>query len=140
MSRRFVSPRAVTLAIILGGCAGSMGTIRSDPPPLPPITSFDGSYRTTIQSTPTRATENTIWCSTSGQSVVVVANGQFGYAVPHPNVPGNPTPAFPATFAADGMFSGQIIAGMIFGQVQGSHMEGRIDGSGCLYTFTGERI
>ncbi len=57
-----------------------------------------------------------------------------------PNIPGNPTPAFPGTFAADGTFSGQIIAGTIFGRVQGSHMEGRIDGSGCLYTFMGERI
>jgi hypothetical protein len=41
-----------------------------------------------------------------------VADGQFSYAVPHPNIPGNPTPAFPATFAADGRFSGQIIWGM----------------------------
>ena len=68
-----------------------------------------------------------------------MADGQFTYAVSHPNIPGNPTPAFPATFAADGKFSGQIIAGTISGQVQGSHMEGRIDGSACLYTFTGER-
>jgi hypothetical protein len=29
MSRRLVSPHDVALAIILGGCAGSMGTIHS---------------------------------------------------------------------------------------------------------------
>ena len=69
-----------------------------------------------------------------------MANGQFSYAVQHPDVPGNPTPALPATFAADGSFSGQVIVGTIYGRVQGSHMEGRIDGSARLYTFTGERI
>src|ERR1700722_4983779 len=74
MSLRSVSPHFVSLAIILGGCAGSMGTIHSDQPPPPPITSFDGSYRTTIRITNTRATEGTIWCNTSGQSVVTVAN------------------------------------------------------------------
>jgi hypothetical protein len=130
MSRRLVSPHAVALVIILGGCAGPMGPIRSAPPPPPPITSFDGSYRNTIRSIDTPATENTVWCNTSGQEAVTVADGKLTYAVPHPNIRGNPTPAFPGTFAADGTFSGQIIAGTIFGQVQGSHMEGRIDGSG----------
>jgi hypothetical protein len=140
MSRRLVSPHAMVLAFIFGGCAGPMGPIRSDPPPPPPVTSFDGSYRTTIQRIDTPATKGTVWCDTPGQEVVTVANGQFSYAVQHPDVPGNPTPALPATFAADGSFSGQVIVGSIYGRVQGSHMEGRIDGSACLYTFTGERI
>jgi hypothetical protein len=69
-----------------------------------------------------------------------VANGQFRYAVPHPDVAGNSTPAFPASFAADGRFSGQVTGGMIYGRVEGRHMEWRIDGSACLYTFTGRRI
>ncbi len=69
-----------------------------------------------------------------------MANGQLTYVVPHPNLPGNPTPNFPATFAADGTFSGQVISGTTFGRVQGSHIEGRIDGAGCIYTFAGERI
>jgi hypothetical protein len=137
MRRHLVS---VALAIIFGGCAGSMGPIRSDPPPPPPITSFDGSYRTSIQSIDTPATQNTIWCNTPGQEVVTVVNGEFRFAVQHPDVPGNPTPSLPATFAADGTFFGQVIVGTIYGRVQGSHMEGRIDGSACLYTFTGERI
>jgi hypothetical protein len=140
MSLRLVSPHAVALAMILGGCAGPMGPIRSEPPPPPPVTSFDGSYRTTIRSIDTPATENTVWCNTPGQEVVTVVNGQFSYAVQHPDVPGDPTPALPATFAADGSFSGQVIVGTIYGHVEGSHMEGRIDGSACLYTFTGERI
>ena len=40
------------------------GELHSDPPPSPPVTSFDGSYRTTIRTTNTRATEGTIWCNT----------------------------------------------------------------------------
>ena len=42
-----------------------------------------------------------------------MANGRFSFAVPHPDVPGNPTPALQATFAADGSFSGQVIVGTI---------------------------
>jgi hypothetical protein len=141
MSRYLVSPHAVSLAVILGGCAGPMGPIRSDLPAPPPVTSFDGSYRNTIRSVSTRAAQGTIWCDTTGQAVTtVVTNGKFTVAVPHPNVPGNPTPAFPATFAVDGTFSGQVIVGTMFGRVQGRYMEGRIDGSACIYTFTGERI
>ncbi len=68
-----------------------------------------------------------------------VVNGQFSYAVPHPNVPGNPTPVYPATLAEDGSFTGQIVAGTIAGHIQGSRIEGSIDGSACLYSFTGER-
>jgi hypothetical protein len=135
-----VSPRAVALAIILGGCAGPMGPIRPDPPSPPPVTSFDGTYRITIQSIDTPATKGTVWCNTPGQAVATVVNGQFGLAVQHPDVPGNPTPTLPATFAADGTFSGQVTIATIFGRVQGSHMEGRIDGSACLYAFTGRRI
>jgi hypothetical protein len=140
MSRCLVSPRAVALAIILGGCAGPMGPIRPDPPSPPPVTSFDGTYRITIQSIDTPATKGTVWCNTPGQAVATVANGQFSLAVQHPDVPGNPTPTLPATFAADGTFPGQVTIATIFGRVQGSHMEGRIDGSACLYTFTGKRI
>ena len=43
------------------------------------------------------------------------------------NIAGNPTPTLPATFAADGTFSGQVTIATIFGRVQGSHMEGRIE-------------
>src|ERR1700733_6564858 len=90
MSQRLVSPHIVALAAILGGCAGPMGPIRSEPPPAPPVTSFDGSYRTAIRSVDTPATKGTVWCDSPGQEVVTVANGRFSFAVPHPDVPGNP--------------------------------------------------
>ena len=33
-----------------------------------------------------------------------------------------------------------VIAGTISGQVQGTRIEGRIDGSACLYAFAGNRM
>jgi hypothetical protein len=80
------------------------------------------------------------WCETPGQPTVTVANGQFTYAVPHPNVPGNPTPTYPATMAQNGSFAGQITGGTISGRIDGTHIEGSIDGTGCLYAFAGDRI
>ena len=70
-----------------------------------------------------------------------MVNGQFGLAVPHPDVPGNPTPTLPATFAADGTFSGQVIVGTMSGPGSGQPYGGaNKDGKRPLYTFTGERI
>jgi hypothetical protein len=105
------------------------------------VTEFDGSYRSTIRNTGSfGAASTTTWCDTPGQPIITVGGGQFTYAVPHPGVPGNATPVFPATIAADGSFVGQIIAGTISGHIQGAHLEGRIDGSACSYAFTGDRV
>ena len=126
--------------LMITGCAGSMGTMHADPITMP-VMSFDGAYRGTIRMTPSAGDAKGIsWCQTAGQPVITVANGQFSYAVPHPNVPGNPTPSFQATMARDGSFSGQGNEGTISGNVHGTHMEGSIDGSGCIYAFTADRI
>jgi hypothetical protein len=130
----------VYLALLVSGCAGSMGTMHSGLPPPPHVTSFDGSYRNTIHVTDSfGVAQTTSWCDSPGQHIITVANGQFSYAVPHPNVPGQATPAFPATMAQDGSFYGQVVGGTISGRVQGTRIEGRIDGSACLYTFVGHR-
>jgi hypothetical protein len=126
--------------LLVSGCAGPMGTLRGVPPPPAPVTTFDGSYRMTLSAAGSfgSAQRNT-WCESPGQARLTVASGQFSYAVPHPNVPGNPTPVYPATLSDDGSFTGQIVAGTIAGRIQGSRIEGSIDGSACLYSFTGER-
>jgi hypothetical protein len=135
----WVCPMFLTMLTI--GCAGPMGPISSGPPPPPPVSTFDGSYRTTIRLVDSfGVAQSTPWCDSPGQPVITVANGQFSYTVPHPNIPGNAAPVYPATMAVDGSFSGQIIAGMLYGQVQGNHIEGKIDGSACVYAFSGERI
>ena len=124
--------------LLIVGCAGPMGTIHTDTVPTPVVTAFDGTYRSTIRVT--KEFGQTSWCDTPGQPVITVANGQFDYAVPHPNVPSNYTPSYPATFAPDGTFFGQLVGGTISGQVRDTHMEGSIDGSACVYAFTGERM
>lgn len=131
----------MVLLLIVAGCAGSMGTIHSNAPPTASVTTFDGSYRTTIRVTSAAAAASgTNWCDTPGQPVITVANGQFSYAVPHPNVPGTMTTSFLATLAQDGSFSGQAIDGTISGQVRGSHMDGSLNGQGCIYAITGDRM
>jgi hypothetical protein len=93
--------------LLIAGCAGPMGTIHTDTDtvPTPVVTAFDGTYRSTIRVT--KGVGQTSWCDTPGQPVITVANGQFNYTMSHPNVPGNPTPSYPATFAPDGTFFGQ---------------------------------
>lgn len=130
----------MVLVLVTAGCAGSMGTMHPDTT-VAPVTTFDGSYRTTIRVTSTAGVaKGTNWCETSGQPIITVANGQFSYTVPHPNVPGNPSPTFLATMATDGTFIGQGNDGTILGQVNGTHIDGSIDGSGCGYDFTGGRM
>ena len=129
----------LAFALMLIGCAGEMGPIRTEPSPLP-VTSFDGSYRTIIRSTGSAAVaEAADWCQTPSQSIVTVANGQLNVPVPHPNLPGNPSPNYQATMAQDGSFSGQSASGSLSGRVSETHIDGRIDGAGCLYTFSGHR-
>jgi hypothetical protein len=128
------------LILLLAGCAGSMGTIHVDPATLP-VTAFDGTYSDTIRVTSALdEVKGESWCVTPGQPIITVANGQFTYAVPHPNAPGNATPTFQATMAKDGTFIGQANDGIISGQIIGTHIEGTINGSACIYAFAGDRM
>jgi hypothetical protein len=130
----------LVLALMTAGCAGSMGTMHPDTSTAP-STMFDGTYQTTITLTSAgEETKGTTWCNTPVQSTFTVKGGVFVYVVPHPNVPGNPTPVFNATFTADGAFIGQGEEGTILGHVTGTHIEGTIDGSGCGYSFAGNRM
>jgi len=129
----------IALVLMIAGCASPTVAPQSNAPPLP-ITSFDGSYQSSIRVTGMSGeAKGTNWCETPGQPAIVVSNGQFTYAVPHPNVPGNPTPTFTAAIAQDGSFSGSANDGTISGKVTGTHIEGRIDGAGCIYAFAGDR-
>ena len=133
----------VAAVLMVSGCAGPMVIMRpSVSNPTPPITAFDGSYRSTIRITGSLGSGRDTfgWCQSPGQPIITTTNGQFSYAVPHPNVPGNATPVFPATMKEDGSFYGEIISGTISGSVSGTHMQGKIDGSACIYDFSGDRI
>jgi hypothetical protein len=138
MSRARLFP--VVLTLMISGCAGSMGTIHADPATAP-VTSFDGSYRSTLGITSAaEEVKGSSWCVSPGQPIVTVANGRFSYTVPHPNVPGYPAPTFQATLVQNGSFAGQGNDGTISGRITGTHMEGSIDGSACIYAFTGDRM
>jgi hypothetical protein len=70
-----------------------------------------------------------------------VRNNGFNYAMPHPNVMGNPTPVYPAYIYPDGSIRSVpgSVAGVVTGQVTGNRMEGVISGLGCEYAFTAYR-
>jgi hypothetical protein len=139
--RQMVRLYPLMLITATAGCAGSMGTLRPDAPAAPPVTTFDGQYQTTIALTTVGdAGTETAWCQTPGQPVVTIVNGRFSYAVPHPNISGNPTPVFQATMAADGSFSGRVNDGSLSGRIQGTHMDASIEGVSCIYAIAGTRI
>ena len=117
-----------------------MGTIHTDPATAP-VTSFDGSYRSTLGITSAaEEVKGSSWCVSPGQPIVTVANGQFSYTVPLPNGPGHPAPTFQAIVVQNCSFAGQGNDGTISGRITGTHMEGSIDGSASIYAFAGDRM
>jgi hypothetical protein len=129
---------SMVLVLMADGCAG--------PVPVQPA-SFDGSYRSTIRITSSSEVIPYSWCETPGQPIITVANQQFSYTVPHPNIPGKPPFTYTATIAPDGTFVGEGSDGSgrwrrlrISGQIRGTHMEGSIDGEACIYAFAGDRM
>jgi hypothetical protein len=148
-----VRARLFPLALVLAlcGCAGDMGPIRPGPSLpaseaatiiiTPPVTTFDGSYRNTIRvvSSFGQGRDVSGWCTSPGQRVITVANGQFTYEVPHPDVKLTSVPSFTAAVAPDGSFYGAQNEGTLSGRITGTHIEGLIDGSACVYTFSGNR-
>jgi hypothetical protein len=138
---RQLSPFAVALAIAVAGCAAPAGKPTTAIATAPVAnTRFDGTYQTAIKITGMASSvKGTSWCDTPGQPVVTISSGQFTYAAPHPNVPGNPTIPIPATVAADGSFAGQVTAGMISGQINGSTISGVINGAECIYAISGQK-
>ena len=132
----------IVLALLIASCGRPAVVTQSQPEiPTPPTTAFDGSYQSAIRVIhEAEPVEGYSWCQTPGQPIITVTNGQFIYVVPHPDLPGNHSPtAFPATFRPDGSFIGQSVEGTILGRVRGTHIEGSIDGVGCVYAFAGDR-
>lgn len=104
-----------------------------------PAVSWDGTYRGTVQITGQGASIQRNWCETDPQIIVQVTGNSFTYAMPHPNVPHNPTPVYSATITPDGNFRSEMVSGVISGQVVGNHMSGTINGSACIYAFSADR-
>jgi hypothetical protein len=130
---------AVGLVLTVAGC-GAPATVSQTPVATQPTTQFDGAYQSTIRITGSNRAVQGNWCDSVGQSVITITNGQFSYAVPHPDVPGNPTLTFAVNLTQNGTFASQINGGSISGRVQGTHIEGSIDGEACAYAFTGDKM
>ena len=131
----------MVLLLMIGGCAGSMGTIHSNPPPRRPSPRSTAhtaarfksarlsSHPSLILGVRRRANRSSRW-----------RTGSSPTRCRTPTSPSVWTLTFPATIAQDGSFYGEITIGTISGRVDGTHMEGKIDGSACVYDFTGDRI
>lgn len=134
----------VTLSIVIGiafvGCANKVPTPTASAPPAAPGISFDGTYRGAVQITGTASSAPRSWCETPNPIMIQVSGNTMNYAMPHPNVMGNPTPTFAVPIAQDGSFQGQASAGgSITGQINGSRMTGTISGVGCAYSLSADR-
>ena len=136
------SAAAYLLIACLVGCGG--------PPPPPTAgraasshSAFDGVYRATvtISKVSSAAAGSSGWCETQEHPSLNVTMNRFSLALPHPNVPGNPTVNFEVAIAPNGSFHTQSVDGttMFKGQVDGAHLQGLVDGVGCQYMIAAER-
>lgn len=121
--------------LVLAGCTSEPKTPAAVAVDAKSSMSWDGTYRGGIQLTGRGSGMNASSCETEPQMVVRVAGGSFSYAMPHPNAPGNPTPVYSANVASDGTFIANLGSGTMTGRITGNRMEGKIDGSVCVYTF-----
>jgi hypothetical protein len=134
------SAAACLLIALLAGCQ------QPGPPPsatMPPLltTVFDGTYRATVSVTKTGSGADPTWCQTQPPASINVAGDRFTLALPHPNVPGNPTPTFAVAVAPDGSFQTQSVDGTssFAGQISGGHLQGVVNMAGCQYGVAADR-
>ena len=133
------------LIIAISGCA------TSGPPPVAPKAavapvSFEGIYQGTIRVTTSAARgAQSNWCDTPPAISLSVQNGAFSYILAHPNIPQDSnyslSPSFTVSVAPDGSFNSTSQNGEaeMIGGITGSHMAGKINGTGCAYAFTADR-
>jgi hypothetical protein len=95
----------------------------------------------TVSKISSAAAGSPAWCETQKHTSFNVTMNRFSLALPHPNVPGNPTVNFEVAIAPNGSFHTQSVDGttMFTGQVNGAHVEGLINGVGCQYVVAAER-
>ncbi|MBN9560022.1 MAG: hypothetical protein J0H14_04745 [Alphaproteobacteria bacterium] len=95
----------------------------------------------TVSKVSSAAAGSPAWCETQEHTSLNVTMNRFSLAVPHPNVPGNPTVNFEVAIAPDGSFHTQSVDGttMFTGQVDGAHLQGSISGVGCEYVVSADR-
>jgi hypothetical protein len=135
----------IILMIAMTGCATSGPPPAASVPAVAPV-SFDGTYQGTIRVTTSAASgAQSNWCDTPPAISLSLQNGAFSYILAHPNVPQDSnyslSPTFAVSIAPDGSFDSTSQNGEaeMIGGIAGSHMAGKINGTGCNYAFTAER-
>jgi hypothetical protein len=126
---------ATGVMLLLAGCTPEPKAPATATVDAKPSMSWDGMYRGSIQVTGLGSGIEASWCETDPQMLVRVSSAAFSYAMPHPNAPGNPTPVYSGNVASDGTFTANLGSGTMAGRITGDRMEGKIDGSVCVYSF-----
>jgi hypothetical protein len=131
--------------------AAATGCTSSAPSSAPssPVTSsrsFDGNYRGTIRLTSSSVRgDQGNWCDTPPAISFTLSNNTFNYVLVHPNVPQDPkysmSPSFTVKVADDGSFDTRSDNedAQIVGQIEGSQITGKINGTACGYAFVANR-
>jgi hypothetical protein len=136
-----------TMAILLalGACSSESAKRSAQPAPIAAPVSFDGIYRGKILvSSHHLGGPNSNWCDTPQAISLSIQHNAFKYLLAHPNLPPDPdlSPTIEvASISSDGSFKGFPLDGgpEMVGSITGSHVEGKIRGLECAYTFTAER-
>jgi hypothetical protein len=138
-SMRIGLSAACLLIVSLAGCQRGPAPSATLTPLL--TTVFDGTYRATVSVTKVGSGADPNWCQTQAPSSINVVADQFSLALPHPNVPGNPTPTFAVAIAPDGSFQTQSVDGTasFAGRVSGARLQGSVNMAGCQYAVSAER-
>jgi hypothetical protein len=111
-----------------------------------PVASSDGRYQGSVQVTGVDSGGDISWCETDRKLSWQVTNHMFTYVQPHPNAPhpasvDTRTTAYSGAISSDGSIRGTSnYSGAIEGRLTGSHMTGSINGAGCQYSFSADRI
>ena len=95
----------------------------------------DGAYGGIMQLI--RGDEST--CGNTNEFSLRVANRSFTYRLSQPQIDWRPTLVFTTTIGSDGSFEATTGNGFMRGTLKDGHMQGRISGDACGFTFDAAR-
>lgn len=132
---------AALLASIMAAAIGA-GCSKDTPPPMSypiaPISGpqpIDGTYGGLMQL----IRGDAINCGNTNEFRLQVTNQSFTFKLAQPQVDWKPQILFTASIAPDGSFNAQSGTSYMRGTLKDGHMQGRISGDSCGFTFDADR-